>query len=594
MGADKLRSTIAVLTNYVDGESPTAAKLSIVSIQLQAATRELEKAIGDLKDQSWPYSSATSTHLTQVWGRAPNTNVDLPGAVERPLNIANLARLIGPASNLNPKFLSGIQTIVESVPTRVHEFTLKYPPDAASISFSATYTTEVTLTTVNGAAEYGVDYSSGRIFVATVTPSGRTVTYTTTPELWGSMGNYQDAGFNVIPDPNQVQTGLYALTVTGPVSSEYTINLPLCSAQQSNVAMTSTVLGTSDTNTGKQLTLPKVLTDNFTVDDLLPEGFLVLRNKTTNQVYSSGTYKYVDEKTIKLLGISLGTAVTDGNEFELITIGTDITTSIDDLRNKAYRHTHDRSMGESAISVNDLVDNYRVTASTGAYAPSQMPANPFSQYLHRDGWAGGVDDSGSSSINDANAMRGSVLLGLYAGTPGNYVSAKGLSHSVMFGDNLTRMYRDANNNLVARCKNMVTNGLSLYAGLLGPLVSVPSFGTDVTVDAQIRPIFPYAWSGTVTIDGSGTPTVLDFTTELAAIQAITGGTVRVADVRILMGEISLNSAYYPPGQDSASLPNVEYNYAWDYANSTLDIYWIGAGFHNKSPKLRVTMWCYAE
>lgn len=430
--SDKFKQTISVVPEFVAGEQPSAQKFTAIAAQMKKASKDLERAIGDVKDKSWPYSADTSARMTLGWGR--DSSGVLSGVVERPLGIISLARLIGSAANLNPRQLIGTQTITETLPSGVHEFETRYP-NISSISFSGTgtvFTSLVAIPNLNIAGEYSVATADGRIY--SYDPmAGGTITYDVDSSDWLGGSGVINATFNVIPDPNQVQTLAYATSVTGPVAGKYTVTLPICSGQQGNYANDDTVLGAADINTDKQLELPLVLTANLLAGEVIPEGLCLLRNNTTNEVYDNATYEFFTDSAFKIYNVDLDDEISNGDEFSVLVVGTDITTTLDDLRQKFLTHTHGREYGEKGIPVAHLSDVTKQPGASGPFVPSENLSNFAPQYLHRDGFQAGVD---TTSANDANAMRGPLVLGKDGAAAGAGLTfgVSDDSYPVAFGD----------------------------------------------------------------------------------------------------------------------------------------------------------------
>ena len=66
--------------------------------------------------------------------------------------------------------------------------------------------------------------------------------------------------------------------------------------------------GDGDISEGSQLTLPRVIVDNFTVGDILPEGFIYLRDNVTGKLYSDAVYEYNNPQTVVVKNAELDTA----------------------------------------------------------------------------------------------------------------------------------------------------------------------------------------------------------------------------------------------------------------------------------------------
>lgn len=507
--ADKLRDGIAVVPEFVDGEKPTAAKLNTLGIQLSRAAKELEKAVGDIHGESHPYTTSTTTKLTLPWGRSPNTGLKLPGTEDRSLDIVNLARLIGPASNLNPKMLGGKTQVEDPVPVGLHEFSLTYPvQNTASVVFSdntvfATFVANPS--NLSAAGEYSVT-DEGKVYCVTAS-NGGTATYDTNPNRYRGGINYTSSRFNVIPDPNQTSAGGANLSVSGPdANGRYTVTLPTISHQQSNIDFDSAALSDKDINFNVQLKLPLVLENNFTAGQTIPEGFLYLKNETTGEVYKDAEYIYNNSTSLLVGNIDLTDPIANADRLSIITVGTDITTTLDDLRNKLF-HTHNRSAGEPFVDIAGISGALSAAGNKGPFVPSEIPGNHFPQYLHRDGWASGVD---STNLNDGNAMRGDIMFGAVSGTAGGYVLSTGETFGLRFGSGGARIYKDANNNLIIDSdtgKEIHTTGGPLiveggFAGVTTGLVDLvtPGHGAPFFGGASLTPDA----GGNATFNGTST------------------------------------------------------------------------------------------
>lgn len=418
--SDSLQPGVKVVPTFVDGEAPPAAKFNSIGAQLMRATRKLELVFGDAHDESYPYSSLSPERLSIAWGRSKTTDAALTGTATRELNIASIARLIGPSSNLNPKLPPGTVTVVEDVPAGVYEFTLQFPPLAVTASTDSAVVianVQVSPTTVNSAGDFYRDGSTIYTFIPT---AGDQITYTLTPSTWGSGPNYTGATFNVIPDLNQLEAGGLGCNVSGGVDAEgrHTVTLPLCTHLASDITGAQIALTNQDPLYSEQLLLPRVLTENYSSLEVIPAGFLFLKNWTTGEVYDDAVYYYSTSSVILIGGVDLADEVTAGDLFCIFTVGTDITTTIDDLRQKMAYHTHDRSRGEAAVEAESLVGWTKEAGGSGQFIKSEIPGNYAPQYLHRDGYdSGGTTDEG---MNDENIMRGDLGLGAEGASAGGY------------------------------------------------------------------------------------------------------------------------------------------------------------------------------
>jgi hypothetical protein len=471
--ADKLKPGISVRTTFVDGESPKAAKLNSLSSQLQNASQRLESAIGDIHSESYPYSSLSNVHLGLRYGRNKTSSGGLLNAPTRPLDIANLGRIIGPASNLNPHQMES-QSITETVPTGVHEFATHFPPeDPTALVFldTAVFASAQTLVSaLDDPGDYYVD-SYGKVYSVSET-NGGTVTYTYNPRTHEGGNTYQNASFNVIPDINQCENGTGCTVAAIDANGRRPITLPTITHHHYDVNGTTVVLGADDPLYNQQLLLPKILIDNWSVEEEIPGGYLYLKNYTKNKVYKNATYYYNSSSSILMGGEDITDDVNDGDTFCIITVGTDITTSIDDLRKKLH-HSHNRSFGEPLIPIDAIVGAVAIEGNSGVFSPSQIPGNYFPQYMHRDGFSNTFD----ANMNDYNIMRGDLGIGVSGAGAGNYRTAVGESYKLRFfglGTSSTldsTIYKDADGDLEIEAGSLreiqTKSTLAIHSGIQG-------------------------------------------------------------------------------------------------------------------------------
>jgi len=424
--SDKLNLLTSNIIRFVAGERPTADKFNAMNLYYTRAVDNICRAIGDMNDKS------AFGALSPQWN--PNEN-DLEG---RPLDIANLARLIGPASNLNPKMFGENSVITEYFNAETvnskKELELNYNAILALIlsdlkitrlSSDGSSETSLVLNTSSWSASSENEYNIrteetettgvARIKLIYLHPSlslaageSLKVEYSTLAEHAEGGINYYGASFNTIPDPNEA-SGLGSDEITD-VSGEangwsYKIDLSLrkIKNQQSgshNLSLSS-VESEDEFNNDTSYSLPEWWASKFNLDgeiQNLPSGLIYLKNIDTGEIYLTAEYAASDTSTIYIKAANL--CLTD--EHRLILVGTDITTSIDDLRNKMFNHRHDGSFGEPFIRIQDLIGKF----VTGEFGPSSIPGNEFPMYLHRKGYQ--IDNH---SPNGNNAMLGDLVLG---------------------------------------------------------------------------------------------------------------------------------------------------------------------------------------
>jgi hypothetical protein len=401
--ADKLKKSIPVRFRFVDGEVPTGAKLNTLVSSLERSLFLLEKAIGDLDDQSYPYFASADT-LTPAAARAKDDGNAIGS--DRKLEQVNLARLLGPASALNPIHQFGTtnadDVIVQTIPSSGNSFRFKYHPNfygtmPAYTGTGAVFTTLVSSANLNAAGEYC--YENDEVITFS-TMAGGTVSYYA--ETAGGddpdtvFADPLGSTYNVIPDPNQATK----CTCAGPTDSKYTITLPLIThAVTDDMNITST-LSDDDLSYNVRLKLPSVLS-NMVAGDEIPEGFLYLRDDSTGKIYTDATYYYFSGYEFKVGGVTLD----NSHSYTVLTVGSNVTETLLDLKTKVWRM---RRGGDSLALFHTDQLNKRMGIGTGElYVPSDVGFNYFPQYLHRDGWFA-TDDN--NNINDQNGMRGDLVL----------------------------------------------------------------------------------------------------------------------------------------------------------------------------------------
>lgn len=591
--ADKLRPGVSVTPEFVTGEAPPANKLNAISVQMLNASEQLEKALGDIHSESFPYSASNLSTLSQVYPRT-HKGILITGAVEKRLDIANLARLIGPASHLNPRSLEA-QTITESIPIGVYQFELKYvPDDRSAVAFSdlAVFVAGQYFATGNLMATPG-DYNvtaKGKVHTVSETDGG-TAIYTVTPRLKAGYDSLSASRFNVIPDPHQIAAGGAGIAWGALSAGKRTGTLPTITHQQNNYDGTAIILDATDLNFGQQLKVPRVLSDNWIAGEQIPEGFLFVKNETTGEVYKEAEYFYDTDSTVTIGVTDITTDIDAGHKFSLITVGSNITSAIDDLRVKTH-HAHDRTFGEPFVPLGGLIGATQNAGSTGSYIPSQISGNAFPQYLHRDGWTDGVDDT----WNDENALRGDLMMANVDLLQGARVGVKGgNSARIRFGtaqgvqDDGAYIYKDSTEILRYNadkdnslghmfmlneddCVNIKGTGARNQMHLIDTDLRIDGtggiFGSVGSVKCQ-----PYFGAGVLTggpFMGNTAYTILDLPSEINDCEKIIGYELMLEDLAPGTG------AWYPAGES-----------AWDGPVHTFSIHIDTGGGPTNTHLLRV-------
>lgn len=478
--ADKLHILTSNLIRFVAGERVTAEKLNAQNEYFSRSLRELAEALGDIRSQGFPHvNNGIGTFLSGAW------NPYYLNAKGRPLDIVNLARIIGPASNLNPKMSYNDTVgkfITEVIPANTCEYELKYTPKEAVNSNEIAKNYIIVCKALNeDGTILGQRSGSSELFNAELLYKviNKTIYFykpldvdcevsyqiDSLENIDGGI-NYLGATFNVIPDPNQNTK----LIVEEEILEEaYIVRLGNIEAQQSKVfdkALTG--LDFEDYNFEEEALLPKWMWDGENApfsetsgdEQLIPEGFLQLKDITTNVVYTDANYYFIDRKTIRVTNTSLCL----DDDFCLLTVGTDITTSIDDLRNKWFLHSHDGSYGERRIKVSSLLKEF----TSGSFGVSFIEENELPMYLHRKGYQYDLN-----RLNADNAMIGDLLLGRInfdSSNPEaqpilgkNLVNEGGLedneSRKILFGNSSTFIQRNQTGELII--ENSSTNNIAV-------------------------------------------------------------------------------------------------------------------------------------
>lgn len=475
MSNDIFYTNISNLVTFYMGERPSADKFNAVNKYFSRGMRELATAIGDINDDGFPY-------IGEGEGLGPSWNVYDGGNISRPLDIVSLARLIGPASNLNARMHltkgHDNELIQELIVSGSLNFKLLYPVTGAFIIPDFFQVAEEESFTSNN--QYKL-ISSREVLFASALTEDVTASYTTDPSQYYGGVDYQDAGFNVIPDPNQ-NLGVSIELIS---DRKYKITFPKITAQQSGLAsLESSLIDTeAEFNNNRYYELPKWLIDSVLDSNgnvieenrVIPGNFLYLKNRETKEVYKDAIYEYESSKELIVSNIDLCEEETGGysdTKYCVILTGTNITNTLDDLRLKWFKHSHDGRFGESPISFKSLVGKYEVTPPSGIYGPSSNSWNQMPMYLHRDGYSPDSNDN-----NGDNAMRGDLLMGIVSFDP---VSSRIISddnttsHSILFGS--TSAYIRRINRLLAIANN--NGGITVSAT---ENVSIHSINDDVDI-----------------------------------------------------------------------------------------------------------------
>jgi hypothetical protein len=475
MARDALRDVFPVNVDFVDGEQPSSPKFDGWAGQTNNGMAFLAGVIGD------------------VWGDEFGSNKLYPHRA-RPGNIANIARLLGPASALNPcrqarQLLNVTINPAVDIPAAVNEFQLPVVPiefyggvssdadkalhrpdsGAGAGTIQALLTTldpavfnpagrKLTKDAISAAGDWYID-NVGRVYTFTQTSAYGAAALQYRAQMHWEFHDRQ--GLNVYPDWQETTT-YCSVSETGAGSGVYNIDLPMVTIlpRERNIAYGSNQWEPGDTEPTDSLAyappedyqayFPYSLLATLTPGDPIPEGFMQLWDDTTGQVIDNLSFTLQTASRVTCTGAALSAAAafpgSDSTRYRLVTVGTTITESLQELAWKVDNHRHnDKVLGGSPILHKDLSLNHIEPATVGATwgtvitsAPSAIDGNDHPQYLNRYGWQLGVDDG-----NYDGAMLGDIFMaaGHADYTANAYNNGLATSHAVMFGT--TGSYVDA-------------------------------------------------------------------------------------------------------------------------------------------------------
>lgn len=466
MSQDKRKTVFPVSVGFVAGEQPNDRKLTGWGTQDKNAFTAIETSVGDLYDSNTHTGTSGGSH-----------SYDLSN---RKLTITSLARVIGPASMLNPEYVTRHGTFTVTVTlgafnTVERHWYLPFPPRtySAGVWSDATVTpggTEaasftdrkgaIDLVEENG--DWYVDFDTGHVYSYRGVANGSTATLQYNCSLYPDL--YEEASFNVIPDFNE-STALCTIASSG---TGYTVDCPFMLRTVDNTSslagsnfdlgrvgdtpaqLLSTIdlslflgaLNTAaadDPRDGNQITLPSVLRDNLASGDSIPEGFVLLYDENTDSLVEGCTFEYRSATQV-FVQPPAGTSLAIGStRYRLITVGTSLANAVKTVATRFRQHRHDGVNGDSPISHLSLLDRYPSydvrpgsANAKNTFYESGMGAyvNPHPQYLHRLGYS--ASDATTPS-NSGNAMRGDLVIGSTSATS-DFLNLSDQSYSLLFGD----------------------------------------------------------------------------------------------------------------------------------------------------------------
>lgn len=477
--ADKFRKSIPLDISYFKAEQPTHRKLNSANHQARAGTGLIEKAIGDIWNQSGdPYLYSQGNYL----------------------QIANLGRLLGEASFIAPamntmcppdgtqfKFIENIGTNLEGHTTGY----LRYKLSGAITTEDGTVFGSSVLeeTDVGATGEYWVDSDTGRFRTYDELTAVDQISYMVEVDEWIEAHGATTA--NVIPNP--VQDGFTSCRIENDGGTFYlytaprrpilgwtmpgAVDKPLYYPGSAGVGFPEEILGVNEDSIipgdGRHLLWQNkgidALADNFyryrwpdvfpsmTVADLtVPDGMIYLWDLTNNTIVegitfvTTGTAYKLKLVTTTQTTFLTGRASVVGDEAEatynateiaIITVGSSAARRLYQLSVEMLSNSYDRSLnGMATVSHESLTDMDPIPehASLQSHYPDILPPwrstfwnqDPHPSLLSR---VGSQEISGETRDWVNNAMLGHLLLANQ--DPDNYLDAATPlnSYGVKFG-----------------------------------------------------------------------------------------------------------------------------------------------------------------
>ena len=365
---DKLRRTHPLNISFADGEAPTASKLTAVASQARIGARLIEKAVGDLWNQS-------GDSILNAW----------------PLQIPNLARVIGETKYLTHDIYPPTQqfSYVDLVGTKFqyqnHGY-LQFKPMNQSVVVAMSGSTNLTDKKTNeadvvNAGDWWVDASTGRYRTFTALSTTDRFEYTVDPSAW-SVTSYTVPC--VIPDTRQLTFTGCRISRTG---STYFIHLPprrpldLTGFERPERYPSTTDISSNEASTSAaprrlwqvsstvalqdghyRYQLPKEISgiiSSMGASTPIPEGLIYLWNQNTQTIVDDAVFKALGPSDATNSWVFEITSATEDFEskitsneqqssynssgYSVITVGSSIARLLHSLHKTIYSGRHDNS-----------------------------------------------------------------------------------------------------------------------------------------------------------------------------------------------------------------------------------------------------------
>jgi hypothetical protein len=536
--ADKMRTTFPIAVSFAEGEAPTGTKLNAIGSQAKSGLAILERAIGDMWNQSGD-----------------------PITSDYPLYITNLARHLGSQQSLNGRMptpdMTGTTSIVvtQSV-VEFHdkaEILLDFAPTAASDATLATSMTSLGFPTrvstralVDAPTEWAIDITNGRIYLgAPLSNATFTVDYGVS-SFPGDSPN--ESAWNLIP--SQSQDSWVGLKIVQISANKYWLVLPFRRPPTLEVGTTPDKRPSSSSNTALiaspsikrywgpssagysytagvsdsrlyRYSLPQIVLDMFDspiAGQVIPNGLIHLWNTDTDTIVEGLTFR-IPESPITFVGSQVpwviqvegstldatftgytSAAASEAHahyqgDFALICAGQSIATEISHLRDQLTGGSHSVGM-QKRTAHSDLSDNNpaQQTRFPIATLPSFIEGDDHSQYLSRRG-----STSTLSARRDVynNGMLGDLLMSS-TNSAGGYQNTLAASNRIWFGAVTSGLYLYGASGELLTNGGFVADGDGTFGGegLFGGELTV---GTDVTIGGDILTVDNITITGEINI-----------------------------------------------------------------------------------------------
>lgn len=494
MSSDRMNDVFPILFSVVEGELPTAEKVTGAVKLIDVAFADITQAVGD----PWDYQSHS---------------VDL--SLEN-LGITNLARIIGPSDYISPLggcFNEEAASTTLSLRGERNSWNLGFPLVKISTDVTEngniTYTdlvwgTDITVSSdpdgvfttekssplsVVSDGDFYVNYSKGTIVA--YTPISSVSSITLTLNNWYAFGAGVPWGtHNVIPSWNQT-TNLctVAHVIDSPTLSTWTITFPTVDSAPRVTTIgryTGRRTETTDVDVywgynfggyGSSYRLPRAITSaSMTAGDAIPEGYFQLWDEVNSRVVPNVLFYYKDNYSLTITTpYTSPLALSEGSNYRVLASGTSLAEAVSYLlatqrfNNHAGLNKNNNATYTVPLSHDNLenlfageLDNLgTIDEDAFKFRMSSYSTNCHPQYLHRAGYM--ADDLNG---NTGNAMRGNIV---FAGIADDGL----LCGSGISGGNSTSTYGiqwgGPLNNITAGNTTLVFDG--------GPDVSTWSTGT---------------------------------------------------------------------------------------------------------------------